>query len=594
MRAQFIAVALVIAAPAPLSALPVYAQQGPSFACAKASAPVDRLICSDQELSTLDRATADTYQALQAKSGQSKDATVLVQRDWLRERAHECRVDAAGNSAKDRASALQCLRAFYQTRQQSMASLVALSAQPDGAKSIDQWVVGETFGMMLRDPAAAEQIFRARTTAQAKLGLVMVLRLLSSDPAKHDAEIKNLLEEIAADSDGDKEPVDLSKGYDGSLESLVPFIQAAGGPVDLPCGLFERHPPLINVLAGYFYSSRDAFLPRANCSVADYPIPASVDAFTDAVSAYDGDAFNRCTGTMRSGYARAAILASVERQVLPRKLLHDALTGDKVPEWAELDEVPLHRWSYQGAWNHYAFLRLRTQFLRARADLAAYYQQRFTLAADDALHAAHIGLWQGIAEWTWQVQPVTSPLVVAIMDKDASPALADLLAKGEPLDKMPEPALSLAVVRPEAIGPLLAAHADVNAKNAFGKTPLMTAAQFNAVDAVRQLLLAGADANAATNAPQEIAGNSPRVESDPSSGCGDYAIAHGSRAALMYAAANASLDVIKALLAAGADKSKQDSRGLTALDYLQGKGPVPANPRLAGAELAAATKLLSN
>ena len=41
------------------------------------------------------------------------------------------------------------------------------------------------------------------------------------------------------------------------------------------------------------------------------------------------------------------------------------------------------------------------------------------------------------------------------MDKDASPALADLLAKGELLDKMPEPALSLAVVRPETIGPLL-------------------------------------------------------------------------------------------------------------------------------------------
>ena len=122
----------------------------------------------------------------------------------------------------------------------------------------------------------------------------------------------------------------------------------------------------------------------------------------------------------------------------------------------------------------------------------------------------------------------------------------------------------------------------------------MTAAQFNAADAVRQLLHAGADANAATNAPQDIAGNSPRVENDPSSGCGDYAITHGSRTALMYAAANASLDVIKALLVAGADKSKQDSRGLTALDYLQGKGPVPANPRLTGAELAAATKLLPN
>jgi hypothetical protein len=52
--------------------------------------------------------------------------------------------------------------------------------------------------------------------------------------------------------------------------------------------------------------------------------------------------------------------------------------------------------------------------------------------------------------------------------------------------------------------------------------------------------------------------------------------------------------VIKALLAAGADKSLKDSRGRTALEYLQGKGPVPANPLLKGTDLAEAIRLLSN
>ena len=200
------------------------------------------------------------------------------------------------------------------------ALAIGLLASPGLAQ---QDAVGEAFGSMLRDPVAAEKIFRAGSTGQAKIGLAMVLRLLSDEPGRHGPEIKRLLAEIAADSDGDMQPVDLSQGYDGSLESLVPFIQAAAGPVNLPCGLFDRYPPLINVLAGYFYSSRDAFLPRAECSQADYPMPASVDAFEDAVSAYDGGAFDRCTGTMRSGYARASIMASVERQVLPRKLLRD-------------------------------------------------------------------------------------------------------------------------------------------------------------------------------------------------------------------------------------------------------------------------------
>ena len=471
------------------------------------------------------------------------------------------------------------------------ALAIGLLASPGLAQ---QDAVGEAFGSMLRDPVAAEKIFRAGSTGQAKIGLAMVLRLLSDEPGRHEPEIKRLLAEIAADSDGDMQPVDLSQGYDGSLESLVPFIQAAAGPVNLPCVLFERYPPLINVLAGYFYSSRDAFLPRAECSQADYPMPASVDAFEDAVSAYDGGAFDRCTGTMRSGYARASIMASVERQVLPRKLLRDTLIADEMPEWARLDQFPLQRWSYQGAWNRSAFLRLRDQFLKARLDLAGYYRRRFGLAEDESPQAAHIGLWLGLEVWTWQVQPVPSPLAVAIVDGGASPSLAELIANGEPLDKLPEPALSLAVARPDAIGPLLAAHADVNAKNAFGKTPLMTAAQFDQIESVRQFLKAGADVNAATNAPKEIAGNSPKIDSDPSSGCGDYAITHGSRSALIYAAANASLGVIEALLAAGADKSKRDSQGRTALDYLLGKGPVPANPRLMGAELAAAIKLLPN
>ena len=445
---------------------------------------------------------------------------------------------------------------------------------------------------MLRDPAGAEKIFRAGTTAQAKIGLAMVLRLLNDEPGRHDAEVKQLLAEIA--EDGDREPVDLSKGYDGSLESLVPFMQAAAGPVNLPCGLFERYPPLINVLAGYFYSARDNALPHAECSEAEYPIPPSVGAFERAVSAYDGGAFDRCTGTMRSGYARAASMASVERQVLPRKLLRDTLAGDEMPEWARVDRFPLQRWSYQGAWNRSAFLRLRDRFLKARLELAGYYRRRFGLAEDESLQAAHIGLWRGLEEWTWQVQPVPSPLAVAIMDQDASPSLAELLAKGEPLNKLPKPVLSLAVARPAAIAPLLAAHADANAKNAFGKTPLMTAAQFDQVESARQFLKAGADVNALTKAPKDIAGNSPKIEGDPSSGCGDYAIAHGSRTALMYAAASASLDVIQALLAAGADKSKRDSQGRTALDYLLGKGPVPANPRLKDSELAAARKLLAN
>jgi Ankyrin repeats (3 copies)/Ankyrin repeats (many copies) len=472
----------------------------------------------------------------------------------------------------------------------ALAASSALAQQDaGGADPIDK-----AFSSMLRDPSAAERTFRTHNSTQAKIGLVMMLRLLSAEPQQHDAEIRKLLNEITVDNSDDRQPVDLGRGYDGSVESLVPYIQEAAGPVDLPCGLFERHPPLIKVLAPYFFSTRDGALPSADCSHAEYPMPPSVGAFSDAVSAYDGGAFDHCTGTMRSGFARQAIMADVERQVLPRTLLENATAGGKSPEWSKLDVYPLQRWSYQSAWNHYAYLRLRDLFVRARTELAGYYRQRFGLAADEAMRAAHIGLWLNIADWTWQAQPVPSQLAVAIMDKDASPSLHELLAAPTPLDKMPEPALSLAVVRPETIAPLLAAHADVNARNAFGKTPLMTAAQFNRPDAARRLLRAGADVNATTAAPTAIADNSPRIADRPDTGCAEYGIAHGNRTALMYAAANGSLAVIESLLAAGADKFRKDSQGKTALDYLQGRGPVPANPVLTGGDRAAAAKLLDN
>lgn len=104
----------------------------------------------------------------------------------------------------------------------------------------------------------------------------------------------------------------------------------------------------------------------------------------------------------------------------------------------------------------------------------------------------------------------------------------------------------------------------------------MSAAQFDLLPAVIWLLANKADVMAMTDATEEW----------------DY-IKHGQRTALHYAAANASLPVIEALLAAGADPAAKDDEGVTPLDYLNGKGPVPANSRLSGAELDRARALLS-
>lgn len=97
--------------------------------------------------------------------------------------------------------------------------------------------------------------------------------------------------------------------------------------------------------------------------------------------------------------------------------------------------------------------------------------------------------------------------------------------------------------RPEIIKLLLSFHADVNARDAAQRTPLMYAAGFNERDAatniVRMLLDAGADVNA-----QDSNGQT----------------------ALMKAVARNLSEIAEMLLMAGSDPSLEDKKGMTALD----------------------------
>lgn len=102
--------------------------------------------------------------------------------------------------------------------------------------------------------------------------------------------------------------------------------------------------------------------------------------------------------------------------------------------------------------------------------------------------------------------------------------------------------LMAAVRSPERVTRLLAAGADVQARNAWGKTALMMAAQADQPEAVQKLLDGGADVAARTTAWQ-------------ADGAGGPDNAEGARpgsTALWYAAAQASAPVIERLLQAGA------------------------------------------
>ena len=111
--------------------------------------------------------------------------------------------------------------------------------------------------------------------------------------------------------------------------------------------------------------------------------------------------------------------------------------------------------------------------------------------------------------------------------------------------------------------PCIGLNTDVDAKNSFGKTALMYAAQYGFMDSVKILLEAGADINTQT---QE--GNmTDKYCYD------DLCITNGKRTALMYAIQEGHLDIAKYLISKGADINLKDSQGKTIYDYLSGKAP---------------------
>lgn len=107
---------------------------------------------------------------------------------------------------------------------------------------------------------------------------------------------------------------------------------------------------------------------------------------------------------------------------------------------------------------------------------------------------------------------------------------------------------------------------NVNAKNAFGKTALMYAAQYNFLESAKILLDAGADINAQTDGP------TMQPQEDTCSS--EYCIKNGQRTALMYAAQEGNLQMVKLLVERGASIYVLDSTGASAHDYLIGRAPL--------------------
>jgi len=253
-----------------------------------------------------------------------------------------------------------------------------------------------------------------------------------------------------------------------------------------------------------------------------------------------------------------------------------------------IDQLEL--WSLGGATEYRDFAAYKSQFARTAAIVAEFYRKmsgwsapRAQAMADAALKGA-ISSGFGFYEYDPYPGPGEQQLRRALLSKAPMDQIRSLDFDAKAIDREGfDSVLDVAIEYPEALSYLLEKGFDPNIGNAFGKTPLMYAAQYNQLTSAEILLKAGADPNATTH--------------DPNDSCA-YMIETTSVTPLHYATRYSSARLTQLLLDNGALPFVRStgSNGGFPRDQLQryaGVGVVDErNPHIAEAEVAVLMQLL--
>ncbi len=443
---------------------------------------------------------------------------------------------------------------------------------------------------MAEDPARAEPVLRkAATDPVGKLDLVLFLHSFRPDTPARRKEISTLLAGVRDPSAPVDPEIGELKTYDGTDQSLLAYVEQASlsGAANsdsafyaIPCAVLIARPGLVEATRPLFGSNKDNFLPRSGCSygrgtVKDFP-DAEAATFILAATEADGHFIENFGGSMKYGLESAQNATLETMKVDPRWFLKA-----KDPTVS----FPYQTWGYISLSNHAVSLHLRSLYEVFLRKLIAY-DQHLGLTAKQAARAARNAIFQSVWGAECGGRPPQKSARSLLIDRAPADIVMQWLSIHGAVE-LPEiaecakeagiePLLLVAVGDPAAL-PLVFKQAEgVDQKNSIGKTALMAAAQFDEVESARFLLAQKAEVNAHTWQTDEYA---PALFDD-------------ARTPLMYAAANASLPLIKVLLAAGADLYQADTKGFRAIDYLLGFGPTSPNPRLSTAERAEALSLL--
>ena len=399
--------------------------------------------------------------------------------------------------------------------------------------------------------------------------------------------------------------------------------------VVIPCTLAAKHKWLINATYNRYAGGSDTFLPSLDCSMSS-KVPELND-YGRLLNSIGGSYYDCIGGSIRKAHYKGEMTTDSILLINP-----EGMFGEYDPDYVE--EIPFEIFGMHDLDNYDAYKKTIPLYNKTKEKLTKAFMETAGVSEKTALQYAQKALADKGYRGNWKnfYNDYKETRRYKILNKHPVEEIKEaeedlsLYLNSKDMAGSPDPLFHIAVIYPKALSFLLDEakekykkriegfgdegeesdkyysqkyftkkidknkreddfrlsdhYADI-AVPETGKTALMNAAQYNQLESVKLLLKHGANPNLTLKHPFEIEDNGPTK-------CSKYNINHGNRTALMYAASNASLDVIKELLKGGADKTIPDSKGLRAIHYLLGQGPLPKNTVMTEKELKEAVKLL--
>lgn len=167
---------------------------------------------------------------------------------------------------------------------------------------------------------------------------------------------------------------------------------------------------------------------------------------------------------------------------------------------------------------------------------------------------------------------LTIALQAALLNQREKEILELLIRFGTRIDEGYESAIFYALENYENTNFLIQNGANVNQANAFGKTPLFYAIEFNRLDIIKLLLDNGANVNQKYINNNEKLALSANIGSNTPYFITFCALEHTSKNVLMHAAAYGNVEILKLLISKGVNFNAVDDLGFNALDFALSAG----------------------